>query len=143
MVKSTQTCPYNVKKCIHGGMHVNKIATLRWKESRHLWFVHFFASFFNFSFQSLCFSTGLRPFWGFFGLRKASGLAQAKKAPKRPHACRKTQTLQASVEKNPAKKWTHHKKSPLSFHLWSAIVFTCIPPWNITFCKKKKLETLY
>ena len=87
----------------------------------------FFAVFFNWSWKNLCFFVGRRPFWGFFGLSKARGLAKAKKSPKRPKAYKKTQILTAEVEKT-AKKWTNHK-SLLSFHLWDAILFTCSSPW--------------
>ena len=59
-----------------------------------------FLPFFSTEAGRICvFFVGRRPFWGFFGLSKARGLAKAKKAPKRPKACRKTQTLKAEVEK--------------------------------------------
>ena len=80
--------------------------------------------FFNWSLKSLCFSTGMRPFWGFFGLSKARGLAKAKKG-RRPVEKHKLWKLKL---KNEAKKWTNHK-CRLSFHLRVAILLTCIPPW--------------
>ena len=63
-----------------------------------------FCRFFNFSCQNLCFFVGLRPFWGFFGLRKASGLAQAKKSPKRPPAYKKKHKFFQLQLKKTAKK---------------------------------------
>ena len=81
-----------------------------------------FCRFFNFSCQNLCFFVGLRPFWGFFGLRKASGLAQAKKSPKRPPAYKKTQILPASVEKT-AKKVDASWKKACSLFIFGPLLY--------------------
>ena len=60
----------------------------------------------------LFFSGGLRPFWDFFGLRKAVRPFEGQKNPKKAEGRKKkTNCLTAEVEK-PEKKLTNHENKP-------------------------------
>ena len=62
--------------------------------------------------DNLFFSWGLRPFWDFFGLRKAVRPFEGQKNPKKAEGRKKkTNCLTAEAEK-PEKKLTNHENKP-------------------------------